>query len=79
LKASSAKNSFISLGHLGFISLGLGSLINGISLIGLIGLIGFISLVDLVSFDLNGLVGKGIIVNSRQFKVERDVIPNTII
>jgi hypothetical protein len=36
----------------------------------LVSLIGFISLVGLVSFGLNGLVGKGIIVNSLQFKIE---------
>jgi hypothetical protein len=61
---------FISLGLVGFIGLGLGSLVNGISLIGLAGLIGFIGLVGLISFGLNGLIGKGIIVNSLQFKIE---------
>ncbi len=65
-----SKNGFIGLGLIGFIGLGLGSLINGISLIGLVGLIGFISLVSLVSFGLNGLIGKGIIVNSLQFTIE---------
>jgi hypothetical protein len=65
-----SKNGFIGLGLVGFIGLGLGSLINGISLIGLFSLIGFIGLVGLVSFGLNGLIGKGIIVNSLQFKIE---------
>jgi hypothetical protein len=56
----------------GFIGLvGLVSLVLGhISLIGLVGLIGFIGLVGLISFGLNGLIGKGIIVNSLQFKIE---------
>jgi hypothetical protein len=36
----------------------------------LVSLIGFIGLVGLVSFGLNGLVGKGIIVNCLQFKIE---------
>jgi hypothetical protein len=63
-------DGFIGLGLVGFIGFGLGSLVNGISLIGLVGLIGFISLVDLVSFGLNGLIGKGIIVNSLQFEIE---------
>jgi hypothetical protein len=49
-----SKNGFIGLGLIGFIGLGLGSLVNGISLIGLVGLIGFIGLVGLVSFGLNG-------------------------
>jgi hypothetical protein len=35
-----------------------------------ISLVGFISLIGLVSFNLNGLIGKGIIVNSLQFKIE---------
>ncbi len=65
-----SKNGFIGLGLVGFIDLGLGSLVNGISLIGLVGLIGFIGLINLVSFGLNGLIGKGIIVNSLQFKIE---------
>jgi hypothetical protein len=65
-----SKNGFIGLGLVGFIGLGLGSLVIGISLIGLISLIGFIGLVNLVSFGLNGLVGKEIIVNSLQFKIE---------
>jgi hypothetical protein len=63
-----SKNGFISLGIVSFI--GLGSLVNGISLICLVGLIDFISLADLVSFGLNGSIGKGIIVNSLQFKIE---------
>jgi hypothetical protein len=63
-------NGFIGLGLIGFIGLGLGSLVNSISLIGLVGLIGFIGLVGLVSFGLNGLIGRGIIVNSLQFKIE---------
>jgi hypothetical protein len=63
-------DGFIGLGLVGFIGLGLGSLINGISLIGLVGLIGFIGLVGLVSFGLNGLIGKGIIINSLQFEME---------
>ncbi len=50
--------------------LGLGSLVNGISLIGLVGLIGFIGLIGLVSFGLNSLIGKDIIVNSLQFEIE---------
>jgi hypothetical protein len=62
-------DGFIGLGLVGLICLGLGSLVNGISLIGLVGLIGFISLVGLVSFGLNGLIGKGIIVNSLQFEI----------
>ncbi len=61
---------FMGLGLVGFIGLGLGSLVNGISLIGLVGLIGFISLVGLVSFGVNGLISKGIIVNSLQFEIE---------
>jgi hypothetical protein len=69
-KASSAKNGFISLSLVGFIGLGLGSLVNGISLISLVGLIGFIGLVGLISFGLNGLIGKGIIINSLQFEIE---------
>jgi hypothetical protein len=63
-------DGFIGLGLVGFIGLGLGSLVNGISLIGLVGLIGFIGLVGLVSFGLNGLIGKGIMVNSLQFEIE---------
>jgi hypothetical protein len=63
-------DGFIGLGLIGFIGLSLGSLINGISLIGLLGLIGFIGLIGLVSFGLNGLIGKGIIVNSLQFEIE---------
>jgi hypothetical protein len=63
-------NGFISLSLVGFIGLGLGSLVNGISLIGLVGLIGFIGLVGLVSFGLNSLIGKGIILNSLQFEIE---------
>jgi hypothetical protein len=70
IKGLISKNSFMGLGLVGFIGLGLGSLINGISLIGLVGLIGFIGLVGLVNFGLNGLIGKGIIVNSLQFKIE---------
>ncbi len=65
-----SKNGFISLGLVGFIGLGLYSLVNGTSLIGLIGLIGFIGLIGLDSFGLDGLIGKGIIVNSLQFKSE---------
>jgi hypothetical protein len=65
-------NGFIGLGLVGFIGLGLGSLVKGISLIRLVGLIGFIGLVGLVSFGLNGLIGKGIIVNSLQFKIEME-------
>ncbi len=65
-----SKNGFIGLGLVGFIGLGLGSLVNSISLIGLVGLIGFIGLVGLVSFSLNGLIGKGVIVNSLQFEIE---------
>jgi hypothetical protein len=63
-------DGFIDLGLVGFIGLGLGSLVNSISLIGLVGLIGFIGLVGFVSFGLNALFGKGIIVNSLQFKIE---------
>jgi hypothetical protein len=70
IKSLISKNGFIGLGLIGFIGLGLGSLVNVISLIGLVGLIGFIRLVDLVSFGLNGLTGKGIVVNSLQFKIE---------
>jgi hypothetical protein len=70
IKSLIGKNGFIGLCLIGFIGLGLGSLINGISLIGLLGLIGFIRLVDLVRFCLNGLTGKGIVVNSRQFEIE---------
>jgi hypothetical protein len=65
-----SKNGFISLGLVGFIGLGLGSLVNGISLIGLFSLIGFIGLISFVSFGLNGLIGKGIIVNSLLFEIE---------
>jgi hypothetical protein len=65
-----SKYGFIGLSLVGFIGLGLGSLLYGISLIGLVGLIGFISPVDLVSFGLNGLIGKEIIVNSLQFEIE---------
>jgi hypothetical protein len=54
------------VGHTGLIGLVLGH----ISLISLVGLIGFISLVGLVSFCHNGLIGKGIIVNSLQFEIE---------
>jgi hypothetical protein len=60
-------DGFIGLGLVGFIG---GRLVNGISLIGLVGLIGFIGLVGLISFGLNGLIGKGIIVNSLQFEIE---------
>jgi hypothetical protein len=70
IKGLISKNGFIGLGLVGFIGLGLGSFVNGISLIGLIGLIGFIGLVGLVSFGLNGLIGKGIIVNNLQFEIE---------
>ncbi len=70
IKGLIKKNGFIGLGLIGFIGLGLGSLINSISLIGLVSLIGFIGLVSLVSFDLNGLIGKGIIANSLQFEIE---------
>jgi hypothetical protein len=63
-------DSFIGLGLVGFIGLSLGSLVKGISLISLIGLIGFIGLVGLVSFGLNGLIDKGIIVNSLQFEIK---------
>jgi hypothetical protein len=38
--------------------------------IGLVGLIGFIGLIGLVSFGLNGLIGKGIIIDSLQFEIE---------
>jgi hypothetical protein len=63
-------NGFIGLGLVGFIGLGLGSLVDGISLIGLVGLIGFIGVVRLVGFGLNGLIGKGTIVNSLQFEIK---------
>jgi hypothetical protein len=70
---------FFSLIGLG--NLSITSLINIIGQTGLIGpsallacqlvsLIGFISLVSLVSFGLNGLFGKGIIVNSLKFEIE---------
>ncbi len=63
---------------------GINSLIGQISLIslistsgfgilggfGLVGFIGYISLVGLVGFGLNGLAGKGVIVNSLQFEIE---------
>jgi hypothetical protein len=55
------------IGLVGLVSLVLGH----ISLIGLVSLICFIGLVSLVSFGLNGLIGKGIIINSLQFKIER--------
>jgi hypothetical protein len=70
IKGLISKNGFISLGLVGFIGLGLGSLINGISHIGLISLIGFIRLIGLISFGLIGLIGKGIIVISLQFEIE---------
>jgi hypothetical protein len=63
-------DGFIGLSLVGLIGLGLGSLLNSISLIGLVGLIGFIGLVSLISFGLNGLIGKQMIVNSLQFKIE---------
>ncbi len=70
IKGLISKNGFIGLGLIGFIGLGLGSLVNSISLIGLVGLIGCIGLVGLVSFSLNGLIGKGIIIIGLQFKIE---------
>jgi hypothetical protein len=61
-----------SLVGLGFVGLNclVGIVLCHISLIGLVGLIGFIGLVGLVGFGLNGLIGKGIIVNSLQFEIE---------
>jgi hypothetical protein len=72
IKGLISKNNFIGLGLvLGFmIGLGLGSLVNNISLISLVGLIGFIGLVGFVSFGLSSLIGKGIIINSLQFEIE---------
>jgi hypothetical protein len=72
--------SFIGLRFVGLICLvsfiglvGLIGLVLGhISLIGLISLIGFVGLIGLVSFGLNSLIGKGIIVNSLQFEIEMD-------
>jgi hypothetical protein len=67
--------SLISLGFIGLNCLisfigHVGLVLGHISLIGLIGLIGSISLVGLISFGLNSLIGKGIIVNSLQFEIE---------
>jgi hypothetical protein len=71
--ALSASLGFVGLdclvGFIGLVGL-IGLVLGHISLIGLIGLIGFISLVGLVSFGLNSLIGKGIIVNSLQFEID---------
>jgi hypothetical protein len=63
------------IGLIGVIGFGLISLVglSGFGLVGLSGincLIGFIGLIGLVSFCLNGLFGKGIIVNSLHFEIE---------
>jgi hypothetical protein len=57
------------VGFIGLVGL-IGLVLDHISHIGLVGLIGFIGLVGLVSFGLNGLIGKGIIINSLQFEIE---------
>jgi hypothetical protein len=67
---SSASSNHWSIGLIGVIGVGLNCLIGFIGLIGLVGLIGFIGLVGLVSFGLNGLIGRGIIINSLQFEIE---------
>jgi hypothetical protein len=67
---SSALLNHWPIGLIGIIGVGLYCLVGFIGLIGLVGLIGFIGLVGLVSFGLNGLIGRGIIINSLQFKIE---------
>jgi hypothetical protein len=59
----------ILVGLIGLVSL-VGLVLGHISHISLVGLIGFIGLVGLISFGLNGLIGKGIIINSLQFEIE---------